>query len=66
VIEVDQQLVEDAAGLVFRHKLRSLEALHLAAALVLPREDLTFVVWDRRLHAAAGAEGLAVMPETLE
>lgn len=65
VIEADQQLVEDAADLVFRHELRSLDALHLAAALVLPREDLTFVVWDRRLHAAAGAEGLTVVPETV-
>lgn len=65
VIEADQQLIEDAAELVFRHHLRSLDALHLAAALVLPREDLMFTVWDRRLHAAARAEGLVVFPETV-
>jgi uncharacterized protein len=40
--------------------------LHLASALVLPREDLIVAVWDRRLHAAARAEGLRLFPETLE
>jgi predicted nucleic acid-binding protein len=66
VIEIDQQLLEDATDLVFRHELRTLDALHLAAALVLPREDLTLAVWDRRLHTAAGAEGLTVVPETVD
>ena len=66
VIEIDQELVEKAMELALAHELRSLDALHLAAALVLPREDLTMAVWDRRLHAAAGAEGLAVFPETVE
>jgi predicted nucleic acid-binding protein len=65
VIEVDQDLVERATGLALAHELRSLDALHLAAALVLPREDLTVAVWDRRLHAAARAEGLGLFPETL-
>jgi uncharacterized protein len=45
---------------------RSLDALHLAAALVLPEEDLVFAVWDRRLHAAARAEGLQTLPDTLD
>lgn len=66
VIEADQQLVEDATELVFRHGLRSLDALHLAAALALPRAELTLVAWDRRLHAAANAEGLTVSPPTLD
>jgi predicted nucleic acid-binding protein len=48
------------------HDLRSLDALHLASALVLPREDLTVAVWDRRLHAAARADGLELFPEILE
>jgi predicted nucleic acid-binding protein len=65
VIEVDQRLVEDAAKLAVAHELRSMDALHLAAALMLPREDLLLATWDRRLHAAAGAEGLALTPETL-
>jgi predicted nucleic acid-binding protein len=66
VIEVDQDLVERATELALAHDLRSLDALHLASALVLPREDLTVAVWDRRLHAAARAEGLGLFPEIPE
>jgi uncharacterized protein len=66
VIEVDQDLVERATELALAHDLRSLDALHLASALVLPREELMVAVWDRRLHAAARAEGLGLFPETLE
>ncbi len=65
VIEVDQDLVERATELALAHELRSLDALHLAAALVLPTEDLTVAVWDRRLHAAARAEGLELFPQAL-
>jgi len=66
VIEVDQRLVEDAGELAIDRDLRSLDALHLAAALVLSQEDLLLATWDRRLHTAAGAEGLALIPETLD
>ena len=65
VIEVDQQLVESAAVLAVERSLGSLDALHLAAALILPRDDLVFVTWDRRLHAAAGEEGLTCIPDTV-
>jgi predicted nucleic acid-binding protein len=66
VIEVDQRLAEDAAELAITHELRSMDALHLAAALTLPRDDLLLATWDRRLHAAAGAEGLALIPAKLD
>jgi predicted nucleic acid-binding protein len=66
VIEVDQRLVEDAANIAIAAGLRSLDALHLAAALILPRDDLRLLTWDRRLHAAASAEGLQVLPEALD
>jgi predicted nucleic acid-binding protein len=66
VIEVNQELVERATELALAHELRSLDALHLASALILPREDLIVAVWDRRLHAAARAEGLGLFPETLQ
>jgi predicted nucleic acid-binding protein len=66
VIEVDQRLVEDAAKLTIDRELRSMDALHLAACLALPRDDLLFATWDRRLHAAAGAEGLTLIPEKLD
>ncbi len=66
VIEIDQRLVEDAADLAIRRELRSVDALHLAGALVLPREDLVLATWDRRLHAAAGAAGLPLIPQALD
>jgi predicted nucleic acid-binding protein len=65
VIEVDQQLVERASELALGHDLRSLDALHLGAALLLPGDDLTVATWDCRLHAAASAAGLKVFPDTL-
>lgn len=66
VVELDQRLVEEAGALALAHELRSLDSLHLAAALALPRDDLLFATWDRRLHAGALAEGLELLPETLE
>lgn len=65
VIEVDKALAEHAASLAIEHDLRTLDALHLAAALVLPSTDLTFVTWDRRQHAAAGATGYRLLPAAL-
>jgi len=66
VIELDQDLVERASTLAVQRELRSLDALHLAAALVLPREELVMATWDRRLHAAARAERLDVLPGSLD
>lgn len=66
VVEVDQSLVEHAAALALEHDLRSLDSLHLAAALVLPSDGLLFATWHRRLHAAARAEGLELLPDTLD
>lgn len=65
VIEVDQRLVEDAAVLAVARELRSLGSLHLASALVLPSDGLVLATWDRRLHGAAGAEGLEPFPPIL-
>jgi uncharacterized protein len=65
VIEVDHQLVEHSIELALAHELRSLDALHLAAALILPKDDLTLAAWDRRLHTAARSEGLEVFPTIL-
>lgn len=66
VVEVDQDLVERSAALALNLELRSLDALHLAAALVLPRDDLVIATWDRRLHVASRADGLAVLPAELD
>ena len=61
VVEVDQQLVEHAARLTLDDDLRSLDALHLTAALLLSFDETVFVTWDRRLHAAAQSHQLRVL-----
>jgi predicted nucleic acid-binding protein len=65
VVEVDQRLVEDAAGFAATGDLRSLDALHLASVLLLPRRDLTVATWDRRLHLAVAAHDVPLLPEQL-
>jgi predicted nucleic acid-binding protein len=65
VIEVDSALAEHAATLALSAELRSLDALHLAAALVLPPEDLIVATWDSRLHRAARDQGLETLPNVL-
>lgn len=65
VVEVDSPLAQHAAELALSSELRSLDALHLAAALVLPAEDLTVATWDVRLHRAAREQGLETLPASL-
>jgi predicted nucleic acid-binding protein len=65
VVEVDAALAEHAADLALSVELRSLDALHLAAALLLPSEQLTVATWDTRLHRAAAEQGLQVLPRSL-
>ncbi|MDX6609974.1 MAG: uncharacterized protein QOF85_1899 [Solirubrobacterales bacterium] len=66
VIEVDTALAEQAAELAVHHGLRTLDALHLAAALaVSDDEEPTFLTWDVDLHHAAREEGLRTLPATL-
>jgi predicted nucleic acid-binding protein len=66
IVEVDQDLVEHAFTLALTRDLGSLDALHLAAALLLPGDEVVMTTWDRRLHAAALAEGLGVLPMSLD
>ncbi len=65
VIEVDQALVDRAATLAVNRSLRSLDSLHLAAALLVPVQDLVLATWNERLHAAGRAEGLRLLPASL-
>jgi predicted nucleic acid-binding protein len=66
VIEVDQDLAERAASFVIAGALRSLDALHLASALLLPPAEVCVATWDRRLSNAAREHGLRVLPERLD
>jgi predicted nucleic acid-binding protein len=65
VIELDQALAEAAVELAQSSELRSLDAIHLASALLLPREHLVFATWDRRQRTAAAAEEVSVVPGQL-
>jgi predicted nucleic acid-binding protein len=60
-------VVERSAGELARQRaLRGADAVHLASALAVDSSDLVFAVWDRRLHAGAVAEHIAVAPATLD
>jgi predicted nucleic acid-binding protein len=57
--------VERRAGELARLRgLRGADAVHLASAVTVGTPDLVVAVWDRRLHAGAVAEGVAVAPAT--
>jgi hypothetical protein len=61
-----ERVLEKAVAVVGRHALRSLDAIHLATALVAAEGDpspLRFGSLDARLNAAAKAEGLALLIE---
>jgi predicted nucleic acid-binding protein len=57
-------VTEAALRLLTRHPLKALDALQLASAIVLAPETalLHFVTLDKRLAAAARAEGFPVLP----
>lgn len=63
VVDIDQALCESATELATLHRLRTLDALHLAAALTVADVGLTLAAWDRRLWDAATQVGLAVLPD---
>jgi predicted nucleic acid-binding protein len=65
VVEVSSVVCERALGVALSRSLKTLDAIHLASALVMRTEDLTFATFDRRLHAAAKAEGFETLPEAL-
>lgn len=62
LMPVSAALLSDAARLCEIHPLRASDAVQLASALALgPGEPAGFACFDRRLAAAAQAEGLAVI-----
>ncbi len=65
LVPLDSGALERAESLILRHRLRSADALHLAAALDTRRwmggGRLRFITADREQAAAARAEGLAVL-----
>ena len=64
---VSDQLNELTAELLRKHRLRGLDAIHLASALKAHPaggEDFIFATADARLLRAARSEGLSTFPET--
>jgi predicted nucleic acid-binding protein len=59
VVPVDPACLEGAAGIGCRHEVRTLDALHLAAADRLPR-PLVMLTFDRRQADAARSMDLVV------
>ena len=56
--------VDAACGLCVRHPLRTLDAIHLASALLLREEgglEIVFACADGRLREAAAAEGFRLV-----
>ena len=60
LLRIDDPILASAAALEPR-ALRTLDALHLAAALSLREELEGFVVYDRALAGAARQQGLTVL-----
>jgi hypothetical protein len=64
IIEPAAAVVNEAAGLVVRRRLRGFDAVQLAAALALHQAaptDLVFAAADQRLLDAAAAEQLPTL-----
>lgn len=64
-VELLPELAVRAGELAGRHALQASDAVHLASVLAIGDPTLVVAVWDRRLHAAVRAEGVAVAPATL-
>ena len=68
VIGVDESLAHRAGELAQRHRLRGMDAIHVASALdvagALPT-TVSFVSWDQDQREAARKEGLTIVPERL-
>lgn len=68
VIGVDEAMAHRAGMLALRHRLRGMDAIHVASALEIAGDSpatVSFVSWDRDQRKAARQEGLSVVPEEL-
>ncbi len=62
IVRLDDLLIEEAGDLAEAHRLRSLDAVHLAAALSLADKTVVLATWDAELKVAARARGLGIAP----
>ncbi len=61
-VELSVDVEQLAGDLAARHGLRGGDAVHLASALILDSAEVVVAAWDRRLHSAVVASGLAAAP----
>jgi predicted nucleic acid-binding protein len=66
VVELDRDLAEHAAQVALASGLSAMDAIHLASAISLRVEGLTFATWDVQLHRAAREQGLRTLPTELD
>lgn len=65
IVATDPALLDSASRLGVVHRLRALDAIHVASALVVRDADPVVVSWDDSQRNAARAEGLRVFPPAL-
>lgn len=68
LIPIDAAMARSAGVMAQRHRLRGMDAIHLAAAAEWAASagaPVTFVSWDREQRDAARAEGFALLPDAL-
>jgi predicted nucleic acid-binding protein len=61
-VELTEAVTANAGQLAAEHALRGADAVHLASALAVGRDESLFAVWDQRLRAGAQAVGVQVVP----
>lgn len=62
VVAADAGLLVSASRLAVAHRLRAVDAIHVASVLVLRDTEPIFVSWDDEQRNAAHAEGLPLYP----
>jgi uncharacterized protein len=62
-VAVDDWLIGIAARVADAARLKTLDALHLAAAQEIQDMALVFATWDEELRQAAQAAGLSTVPQ---
>lgn len=65
IVATDPALLGSASRLGVVHRLRALDAIHVASALVVRDADPVVVSWDDSQRNAVRAEGLRVFPPAL-
>jgi uncharacterized protein len=62
LVELAEPLARAAGDVAEHFRLRGYDAVHLASALSMTGDALTFITWDDGLGAAASEAGLTVAP----